>query len=1154
MPKLSNGSLVSAVVCALGLVLRSQPAALAQSSMGSVAGTVTDSTGAVVAGATVTLVNEGTNVKSQRQTNAAGHFTFVNVRPGRYLLTVENAGFSKAEVAAFTVGVNETVARNVRLDVGDMTEVVQVSAQSELLQTSTSELGNVVEERVIRGVPLQGRNFTQLILLAPGVNPVSTAQGPAQNGQDSTQINSFEGNSGIPGGFLANASIQGQQNRSKVYYVDGIINTSVRSGTYVALPDVDALQEFKVQSQSDKAEFGGVTGGVVNMTSKSGSNSIRGSVFGYFRDDGLTARDSYRDVVGGVAKAPPEFRQSQFGVNVGGPIVKDKTFFFASYDGWRYREFADLRYVVPANDNWLNGDFSGFRPLYNPYTTRVVNGRTVRDAFPGNQIPAALISPTMQAFLRAYMVRPNLSGSAVVNNFNFVDFREQTNDSNSFQVRVDHHFSPSDNVFFRWTERHIDGYLPIGDVGFRTPYSKNRNYGGGWFHTFSPAMILEVRGGVATQPTEDAPLEHPAGLAPQQGLALPSLDQLQGYIINSPAANVAPWTLPSQMGVQGPRPRGNPNWNAAADLTWLRGNHNLKAGFQVLQISRLQKNQFGQFDFTNEPTRDPNASSTTGDFLASALLGLPTQIRGFVPDLGFIDFRTSTYSAYAQDQWMIKPGLTLTYGLRYDYVTRAFGENGTFQSGPDLSTGEWLISLDEMPGVCSAQTPPPCLPSPLPTIPFNQFIRATGDTNNVLKPITDNWGPRFGLAWQINPRTVLRTGYALMWDSMVSRSQYGQHQFETWGWPQVSGFDTGTINATGGPVRTVESFSSLEIGKPRPQPWNATGAFFNDPDRKNAYSHQWHVEVQREVTRDLMVGLAYVGSYNGRMEYSGRAFAPPEAAIDPATGRRLTAAERDALRPWPHITTDARYSNDIGMAKYNALQVKVQRRFADGLASMLSYTWSHGVDTSSGWFGVENGIGGGGAVQNYWDIDDARAVSAYDIPHILTWATVWELPFGRGKRWLKEGALSWILGDWQLNWMLIARSGQPMTVTVGGDPANIGSTGYARADQVGDPTLSDPSSDKWFNTAAFAVPVNHFGSAERNSLRAPSYWNVDVGIQKNVPIGSARQLQLRVEAFNVFNVINDGNPQTAADNVNFGRITTMNGRARQVQFGARVSF
>jgi hypothetical protein len=394
-----------------------------------------------------------------------------------------------------------------------------------------------------------------------------------------------------------------------------------------------------------------------------------------------------------------------------------------------------------------------------------------------------------------------------------------------------------------------------------------------------------------------------------------------------------------------------------------------------------------------------------------------------------------------------------------------------------------------------------------------------------------------------------------MWDSMVSRSQYGQHQFETWGWPQTSGFDTGTINQTGKPVQTIENFASLPFGIPRPQPWNATGAWFNDPRRKNAYSHQWHVEVQREIARNTMVGVAYVGSYNGRMEYSGRAFAPKVAAIDPATGRRLTAAERDQLRPWPHITSDLRYSNDIGMAKYNSLQIKAQHRFSENLSSLLSYTYSHGVDTSSGWFNSENGIGGGGVVQNYWDIDDARGVSAYDIPHILTWATIWELPFGRGKRWLNEGPASWILGNWQLNWMLVARSGQPMTITATGDPANLGFSGYSRASLVpgADPRLDNPTPEKWFNTAAFVAPVNSFGNTERGILRAPAFWNVDMGLQKNVTIGRT-ELQFRLEAFNVFNHINEGNPNTAVDNVNFGRITSMVSRPRQLQLGARLIF
>jgi hypothetical protein len=902
-----------------------------------------------------------------------------------------------------------------------------------------------------------------------------------------------------------------------------------------------------VQSQSDKAEFGGVTGGVVNMTSKSGTNRFGGSAFGYFRNETFVARDPFRDF---DVDEPPEFRQNQFGANLGGPIYRNKTFFFASYDGWRYRDFADLNITTPT-DRELAGDFSQSfhgRLIYNPFSTRVENGRLVRDPFDGNVIPANLISPTMQAFLNAYIVRPNIPGSV---RSNFRAARAQESNSNSFQGRIDHHFSSRDNIFFRWTERRINAFLPRGDLGFQEPDSINRNFGGGWFHTFTPNMVLEVRGGVATQPTEDAPFQHPAGFEPQRGLGLPELERFQGYIVAGGTVDDV-WTGMPNIGVQGPRRRENPNWNAAADLTWLRGTHNIKFGFQMLQISRLQTNQFGQLDFTTEATSNPQSSSNTGDPIASALLGLPSRIQGFVPDLGYIDFHTSTLSGYVQDQWAMKSNLTLTYGLRYDYVTRVIGDYG-LQSGPDMKTGEWLLGLEEMPGVCSGGAPP-CLPRPLAQIPFNNFIRVTGERDSVLKPITDNWGPRVGVAWQVNPRMVLRTGYSLMWDSMVSRSQYGQHQYESWGWPQFSGIDTGTINTSGGTIQRIEDVASLPFAQPRPEPWNSSG-FFNDPDRKNAYSHQWHVELQRELTDDLVVAAAYVGSYNGRMEYAGKAASPPAPAIDSATGRRLLPAERNALRPWPHITGTFTYSDDIGMSKYNALQLRLQRRFAGDLATNVSYTFSRTIDTSSGWFNVENGIGGGaGGVQNYWDIDSNRARSGYDIPHILTWSTVWELPFGRGKRWLNDGLGGWVLGNWQLNSMLLARSGQPFTVTAGGDPANIGQNNYARADLVGDPALDNPTTDRWFNTDAFAAPVNAFGNSGRNVLRAPGFWNVDVGLQRNIRIAAGRELQVRLEAFNVFNHINLGNPNTTFGNNNFGRITSMSGRPRQLQFGARLVF
>jgi hypothetical protein len=1125
-----------AALFVLGFLFLVPSHALSQTSLGAVSGTVTDSTGAALPGATVTLVSEATNIPVVRTTNPSGYFTFVNVRPGSYTLTVELQGFKTVNVASFQVGVDETIARNIALGVGQMSESVSVVGRSELIQRSTVALGNVVEEQVIKQLPTQGRNFTSLLLLTPGVNPVSTAQGP----KDETGFGT-EGNSGVPGGQIVNASVQGQENRSKVYYMDGIINTSVRAGTYVALPDLDSLQEFKVQSHSAQAEFGGVTGGVVNIVSKSGSNTFNGGAFGSFRNEHLSARDPFRD---SERSSPPVFRQYQYGASLGGPILTNKTFFFASYDGWNYRDVQDIKLTVPTEAE-LNGDFShefNHRTIYNPFTTRIENGELVRDPFENNVIPQSMISPTMQAFLKAYTVKPNVPGE-VPNNF--VNSRERTSKSNAFNVRIDHHFFSSDNLFFRWTERRINNFQPIGDVGYNTPDSINRNIGGGLLHTFGSNVVMEVRGGLATQPTEDAPLQNPLGNGPQQGLGLPGLDQFYGYYVGQ----LAPYSSVN-IGVQGPRPRENPNWNAAADLTWLKGNHSLKGGFQMLQIRREQRNRFGQLNFAEEATWDPQNTSTTGDAVASALLGIPSRLIGNVPDLGFIDFHTSTLSGYVQDQWAMRPNMTLTYGLRYDYITRVIGDG--LQSGPDLNTGNWLVALPQLPGVCATQAPP-CLPAPLDEIPFNEHIVATGEESSILKPITDNWGPRVGLAWEMTPRMVLRTGYALMWDSMVSRSQYGQHQFETWGWPQVSGFDTGEVNRAGDPVQTLTDFSTLPLAQPRPDPWNSSG-YFNDPNRKNAYSHQWHAEVQRELGHDLMVGIGYVGSYNGRMEYAGRAAAPRTVAIDPATGRRLTPAERDQLRPYPYITGSFTYETDQGMSRYNALQVKLQHRYARGWASMLSYTFSKTVDTSSGWFDAENGIGGRAQVQNFFDIAGARARSSFDVPHILTWAGLWELPAGPGKRYLSSGPASWILGNWQLNWNLLARSGQPFTVTAPGDPANIGFSGYARADLVGDPDLAEPTAAQWFNLDAFAVPVNAFGDSGRNILRTPAFWDADLGLQRNVPLGNGSVLQIRFDVFNVFNHINLGDPDVSITSATAGEINSMSGQPREAQLGFRLTF
>jgi hypothetical protein len=1120
--------------------------AFGQTSFGSINGTVTDATGARALGADVTLVNQATSLQAQTITNESGFYRFVNVRPGSYVISVSLRGFKTVQLAAFDVRVNDAVTQNIVLQVGEISDNVIITAGTELIQASSAELGNVVGREVIRDLPLNGRNFTQLLILMPGVNPVSTAQGP----QSQMSFGAAEGMTGLPGSTLANASVQGQQNRSKVYYVDGIINTSVRAGSYVVLPDIDSLQEFKVQSHNDKAEYGGVTGGVVNMTSKSGTNDWHGSAFEFVRNDYFDARDpqAHRD-----RTDPLPFRQNQFGANLGGPIFRSKTFFYAGYDGWRYRDYTNIKTYVPT-ERELNGDFSQHlqsRPIFNPFSTRVENGKTVRDAFANRTIPATLISPMMQGFLKAYMYKPNaVATSADPTNLR-ID-RARSNSANALQLRFDHQLGTSSSGFFRWNEQHISTFNPQGDVGAKTPETTNRNLGGGFLHSFSPSVILEVRGGKATQPTEDAPLEHPLGVAPQQQLGFPLLDKYAGYVIT---LSDTPWS--GQYGQQGPRPRGNPNWNIASDLSWLRGNHSFKAGFQYVHISRLQRNNFGELLFNSVPTKDPQNTSTTGDSVAAALLGLPSQMRAYVPDLGFIDFHTGTASGYFQDEWKLKPNLSLTFGLRYDYITRASsGDPRALQSGPDMNTGDWLLALETLPPVCDG-VHYPCLPKNLTEIPNHQFIKLTGKASSILKPIKDNWGPRFGLAWQMNSKTTLRGGYALVWDALPSRSQYAQHQYETWGWPQVSGFDTGGINQTyGGALTKVESLADLPASKPRSDPWSPASAYFNDPDRKDAYSHQWHFEIQREITPNLMASVAYVGSENGRLEYAGNAGASPVPGYTGTT--KWTTAEVNAHRPWPHIIgTNWTYQDDSGWSNYHSFQAKVQRRFSNGISTLASYTWSKSIDVSSGFANAERGIGNS-HIQNYHDQESNKAVSGYDVPHLFTWGTVAELPFGKGKRFLNDGWIAHILGNWQMNWLMLARSGQPITLEVSGDIANIGSTGtYMRPNRVEgvDPYPANQNDFAWLNRAAFSLPVNSFGNAGRGILRADDVFNVDFALQKNIMVREDWKLELKVQAFNVFNHIDLGNPSTNYSNATtFGRITSISHGPRQFQFGLRFTY
>lgn len=1198
------------------LIIASTSTALAQANA-KVSGTVTDPNGAAVPGAVVKLTNQATKIEVDTTTNESGYFNFVNINPAIYILRVEVQGFKGVQSAPFDVGVNEAVTQDIALTVGAVSETVEIMAGAEMIQQSSSDLGTVIPEKVVQDLPLNGRNFTQLLTLTPGVTPVSTSQ--------NRNVGGVEGNVGIPGSGFADPSFHGQPNRSKLYFFDGIINTNVRGPTYIVIPNIDLVQEFKVVGHDSRADYGGAAGGIVNMVSKSGGNSFHGSAFEYVRNDAFDARNPF-DVCTtarckpgqGVPDKPLPFRQNQFGATVTGPIFKNRTFFSVGYDGWRYSQPTLALAYVPTSAE-INGDFTNTpfrRRIFNPYSTRLVGNAFVRDEFrcdgtgnplpvnaqkqqdqtigaPCFKIPQALIFAPMQNFFRTYSPTPNLSGDPTNN---FAQIRPSTNDANSFQVRIDHRFSDNDSIFFRYTQQNVTVFNPIGNEGSTGGSGKGRNYGGAWTHTFSPNLIFDIRAGYAGRPGVDSSQQnqHEAGIDPLHQFGFLDVDKYSGLLVTLPN-----WTAGgnNNFGVRGEALRENPNWSVTPTVTWLKGDHSLKMGGWYIEAKRVQLNTFQTYVFNDEQTRQPTlATGTSGLSLASALLGFPNNFNAQLPVLhgGPVQFKYGSWAAFVQDEWRVRRNVSVTFGLRYDYLTQPKTTDGRLWNSLDLENQKWVIGATEMPPLCSVAKSAPCIPDAFKNDAHFANVVLAGAKFFAPPPIKDNWGPRIGIAWTLNPRTVLRAGYGLYWDALPARSQYAQNDLEATVWPDATAF-SGTANASTNFANST-AFNIIQLQAqgfatplPTTNPWSLTG-FPNDPNYKDPYSQQWHVELQRELTTTSMISVAYVGSTNGRLPYAGFANAARQASPN-----GTPASTVDALRLMPWVSAGITFTTNTGYANYNALETKFQRRFSKGLSTLISYTWSKSIDVSSGYFNVENGPGGGSTIQNYFDPSTARGVSSYDIPHFVSWATVYELPVGKGKRWFRSGPASWILGNWQTNFIMQARSGAPFNLQVTGDFANLRGSAptapgnYLRPNLIADPFVagpvaanSDPACQKtisqggkaadqvrtiasWINPCAFGIPSGSFGSLGRNAFRGKAVFNTDLSLFKSFPIRENWQLQFRVETFNIFNIQNwdtpananltlNTNATTLATNV--GRISNLAAgtNPRQIQFGLRLMF
>jgi len=1172
----------------------------AQNATATVNGTITDPSGAVIEGAIVTLANQNTGINRHTSTNASGYFTFLDITPGPYVVTISKSGFRTVELPALSLLVNQTLTENEILPVGQTSETVKVSAEHEgvMLQNSSSDLGSVIQTKEIDQLPLNGRNFTSLLIASPGVNPVSTAQGSGISTTDA-------GITAIPGTAFFKVSFFGQQNRETLYYMDGIINTDLRGAIYGFLPIIDTMEQFKVQSHIDSAEFGVVTGGVVNMLSKSGTNRFHGSVWEFVRNNMFDARNSYSDFCTTVRcgpgsssttpAAPLHYTQNQFGAAAGGPIFREKLFFYGGYEGWRYSKPSLPQTLVPTPQE-LAGDFSSSafsyyqHKFYNPYSTTCSAGKCTVQQFmcdasgnpitpvnniqpsgtPCLKIPQSMINPAMLSYIKSYYEPANSVANEPAG-YNYVDGRPQIDNNNEYTVRIDFHKSEKNFGFGRISQMWVYDTSPIaGTIGSNVSKYHAYNFGGGYTHVFTPNLLLDVRGGAMLKPYVFSQAFSPIGSKGASDAGFTNLDQWGGMYINL----ASPYPT-GNSGSEGNLYRGNPVINGGGSVSYLLGRHTLKAGGDFMYQNRLQRNLFQQFTFADAQTSNISAANT-GNSLVSALLGYPNTFTGQQPDLAEDYFSMTLWDGYIADSWKIRPNLTLNIGIRYEYLPGIHMLNNRLANGFDIPNANYIIAATSVPA-CPA--PPaftnPCISGGIAAVPHNDHITFSPG-QKVGPAISDNIGPRFGFSYPPRSKMVVNGGIGMFFDTITARSQWVQNNIEgpTWPWTiGISGLSTNiAVNNfwPGSPQNPLVSITYLNSNFPNPQvapsPWTSNGGgYVQAPGYSDQRSVEWNLQVQNQLTNTQLFTLGYAGSKSTRLNFTGFA----NAAQQPSPAGTPFAAI-DALKYLPFATNGWHYSTDNGYGNYNALLVQYQKRFSTNWNTIASYTWAKALDNSSGWFNAENGTGGGSVVQSFFLPRNAYGNSSYDIRHFFSWSTVYALPFGPNQHWVTSGWASYLAGGWKANYLFYIRTGQPYNLTVNGDPANIGGdggtlSGYSRPNMNGNPLQgscgSIPVGSRgaagycMYNPSVFSVPVANYGNMGKMILRQPNFNNLDFSVVKDTPLHENISLELRAEAFNVYNVVLPGAPgTTAASSSTTGTATTQGTTPRELQFGAKIIF
>jgi hypothetical protein len=1079
---------------------------MAQFESATVLGTITDPSNAPVSGASVTLTNVRTGVSQKAKTDSSGNYLFVNQRLASYRVHVEMNGFKSADTEAFDLAVDSRQRVDLKLVIGAVTESMTVSDAAGLLEADNSSRGQVINARDIAELPLNGRAYADLTLLVPGV-----AKSLLENGTDSSRDASY--------------NVNGQRSELNNFMLDGVDNNAYGTSNQgfsnqVMQPSPDAIQQFKVETNNYSAEYDHAAGAVINVTIKSGTNQIHGSLWEYNRNTVLNAVGFFKPLNGTLP-----FNQNQFGAAAGGPIVKNKLFVFGDYEGFR-RVYHPLQFATVPTVAMDKGDFSAYGlPIVNPITGA---------NFPNGVIPSSQFGPIAQAL--TFLPAPNLPGLS--NNYTSAPSDTIYNDKGD--IRSDFYLGSKITIFGRYSQLNTRIFSPPSIPG---PSGGNANGNvyvqtyagvGGFTWTVSPTSILEFR--LGGDYSHNGKLPSTVG-QPTSGFTIPNqpLDpSFAGGLITSSVGSF------SQFGRQGSNPQYQYPlvYDPKVNYTKIVGRHSLKMGFEYQNIATDVSDfnpKYGQLSFTgyfsdpcyaSTPSCVNSLSTTAKDVygLADFIFGAPNNYT--LNNNPVAHYRQQMYFGYIQDDFKVNTKLTLNIGLRYEFAT------------PQYTSDNKIANFNPV---------------------TQKLIYASGGSlynRALVHPDPNNWAPRIGLAYQVRPKTVIRAAYGI---SYVLFNRAGGENLLAYNGPNIINSSLNQVPTQGicatATAPAASCFHTLAQGFPSGfiDPSNFSTAIsqvrYIPGSNRNGYVQSWHLTVQQELAKDLLLDVAYVGNHSVGLNVLSDA----NQALPNQNGQNLSLISRRPIQGF----TDIEIAYDGGFGNYEGLQIKLEKRNSHGLYFLNSFTFSKAIDDAPGH--LENYNGDNSRI-NYYNHQLERGLSGYNQPLNDTASILYDLPVGKGRHFnVQNRALDYIVGGWSINMINTMFSGLPLDIGYASPAQNqVSNLVSERPNNVpGQPVyLSTGNPIYYLNPAAFSVPnyTQPFGNTARNSARTPFVYNTDFGVHKNFVVREGRYLQFRMEAFNLFNRTNFATVSTTNANSSGFGVFNSTFPARQIQLALKLVF